>query len=1212
MTSIKTKGIEIEGNLNSSGTLDLSDGYLFLGQSYIEEETNNNNQTPKKSYMGTSESKGNVSRDLYNMNTNGPIKFNNTQEDAKFIVSKFPTLVSEFPFLSNEPWIYPIAKNWTQQTEFNIGISPDFPIYKTLGKGLGTINFFKVAKPQPGNKTQAGNITEYKNNGITLGNLEKSIKEGPTYPSNGKILAGTLVQLYSQINEDGVKETCVIPYQTGRGIPMYSNNYQPTDVPSITQYPPWGELKWNDGETMSPSLASGVEPGNNNACVGIVLDTYTSTLPNKRIFIEKEPSPNQPAKDPHEKWFNHPAPHTTPAKSVKDGKIQGFLSPGPNLSSTYWSPWPDFYAYQSGSPIPILTRGVTTARIGAACNIALTSYGVKFNISATDETWIPVSCIPLFQGERLEAGSYIYSSVKGQLMTAGPSLPNPLSSNFIQSIRNLENPLPPLIGQTQWDEYIDATWGNIGWTGTPGLSFSNIPDSGVATMETLKGKHIENLNQSNQGSIIVQPITFIGPDPSLGNILVPFFLPSETNLPSFQLNPDNLSQIIKDRTNLPGVSGRCKLAQSVPNKAQPIGVLMESVEGTGKWTYTGLNTTEYDSTVAIIKGGASYPSLFTSTPTTGGTGAGAEAQWSQNITEPGFLGTLVEPVTLSSPGVGYTDGDILTIKDNSLLYSSTQYKGNTATVVIDTTTSELTLTSGGSGYTAYPDVFTHNMSKNSVYFSFDISVTGELSPSGVTVSEDWPQDFSRYPVGTQFKVIQGNNESAIIQVTGELSYTSTPITIISAGTGYLPFSQMNTIFETVQINTFALSPRLSINSSGGSVLSTSIKNYGSGTEKGDIILLAQEYDTGIVLGDQNAVINFPGMPPGGQDIIVGCPCYPKGTIFQTQDDLGNLQTLTLETLSIDPLVQDKNVPTSWNIVAPGAVDFSGTVFTNGGQNMIEPWYISRNYRIKYEGGVVTPMQGGQGYNTNNTYGLTTFNISANSLRMRFTVVGGLITAKVSGDPVSDIFDFNDDRYIFDPVEGTEVRLLTDFIPEDQQTIVKLVAPPPNIQTVFIKNTSVFNALPDGDYMFHTQRLDQENPIVSCSTLNELDIGFNQQMFSYINLEEPGVNNKKDDIILVVNKEEQKNISNVIFRYNDNRPTADFPPFAKVRGFKVENTSNAWKRYSEIMSTTLNLLDKQVLIELRPTAPVTLEDEGPSSTLRTSLMPQTKNYWKEFY
>lgn len=1176
--SIKSNGVEITNNLTTNGVLDFDNGYLFLGNSYLKSPNTEQTYVPSQSYAGTSESRGNVSRNMYNLNSSGPVIFNETLSDAQQTILKYTDIVSTNPALTNYPWLYPpsVINDWTENTQDSFKLSNTFPIYKVLGKGLGEVKFFKTGNMQYGDESSAGTTESYEPNGLTFGTNQSSTRE-LIYPFNGRIYSGTLVQFITSKNEiTGIKETCVIPYQNGRGIPLYSTNFCPST--KLTEFSPFGELKWPlSGNTISPSLASGTEPGDSSSCVGIVLDTYSST--NKRLFNYTPQNLLQPVDSPHDKWYNHPAPHTVSAASIKSlnpmrPDTQGFLSPGPNLSGTYYAPWPEYYAYKETEPIPVLTRGITTARIGATCNIALTSYGIKQQISATDESWVPVSCIPLFQGERLEAGSYVYASVKGQLMTSGPR--NPLTRTPY--------------GQTPWDVFVDSTWGNIGWTGTPGLSFCNIPDSTTAILEVLKtstgtSKSIPYLNQSNQGSIIVHPITTIGPDPSIGNPITYTFYPNPADPKEKETN--------EQRRNLKGISGRCILPQHVPDKAQPIGIVLETIEGTGKWDYSGFSLSDYDPTVQITKGGVSYLTNPTSVDLTGGTGTGKEGTWTTFIEGYPNLGTITGTPTETVAGVGYVDGDVLTFKDDSLVYSTTQYKGNNTTV--SSTGTALTLTSGGSGYTADSTLInTHNLSRNNVYFKFDISAGGELSQSATSVGSDYPQDFSIYPIGTQFRVIQGSNSSAIFEVADDMTYSSIgTLTLIDAGTGYSPAPQNNTIFETQVINTFNFNCVVSYITGGDNISTATITDYGSGNTAGDLLVVLD--------GDNNATIKYPGIPPGYQEIIAGCSGYPTGYTCTTTKDDGSPLGLELATLSIDSLVNDKNVPTSFSEITPDAFVGPVTISCNDGENMAYPLYISNNFRVYYDSGIITPITGGSGYTTSTEN--DTYNISANSLRLKFTVLNSSIVSIVAGNPISPIFDFIENRYTFDPVNGTEVRLVSYEVPPDEQTVVRLISGPTNIEVEILKNIGVYFALSDGDWIFHTQRLDQTNPTVDLVSGDTSGI-------TSLALNTAGTNNQQNDLIIVKNKNQPTN--NLIFRFNDNRPYIDLPPFAEVAGFNVDTSTSAWDKYSNIMSSAVNLLDKQVLIELRPTAPMTMENEGPDAVMKSLFMPPTQNVWREFY
>ena len=73
--SVKAIGIEIINDLSTSGTLNFNNGYIFLGDSYQGETSIEKDILPTNTYAGTSESRGNMSRSLYNINTSGPILF---------------------------------------------------------------------------------------------------------------------------------------------------------------------------------------------------------------------------------------------------------------------------------------------------------------------------------------------------------------------------------------------------------------------------------------------------------------------------------------------------------------------------------------------------------------------------------------------------------------------------------------------------------------------------------------------------------------------------------------------------------------------------------------------------------------------------------------------------------------------------------------------------------------------------------------------------------------------------------------------------------------------------------------------------------------------------------------------------------------------------------------------------------------------------------
>lgn len=1209
MSSNKSISFKTE-QLSSSGSLNIADGYLFLGES--QEERQNTNELPKFSYAGTSETKGNVSRDIYNINTNGPVQFGSTQDDKSIQFKKFISQVKTNPILASFPWIYPQQENWTKETQTSLNSSDEFPIYKCLGKGLGEIEFFKVGSPIQGTEEKQGKA-HVSVNGETCGTHPKTNIQ---YPFNGKIYAGTLVELVTE-EVNGIKETKVIPYQKGRGIPPYSNSFQPSNVSTLGQFLPFGEILWpNSNNTIEPSLAVGIEPGDSNKCIGIVLDTFSTTIPDNRIFKYDTP-PN--TSNFNEPWYNHPAPFTVPATSVKNAETtpytQGFLSPGPNLSGGYWAPWPDYYAYQPGDPVPVLTKGITTARIGAAYNIALTTYGIKKQISATDESWVPVVCIPLFQGERLEAGSYIYSSVKGHCCTPGPIVPN------YYKYDGTDTSPSGIIGQTPWDLFVDSTWGNIGWTGTPGLSFSAIPDSGVAIAETLKDssgefKTIPFLNQANQGSIIVHPISSIQPTPATGNAYG-----TRRNQKSFNVNQlSEIEEIFNNRKELRGISGRCMLPQPAPEKCQPIGILLETIEGKGKWDYTGIpdfSTINFEefSDISPQKGGVSYVQSGTIVPVRGGTGSNMEVSWAENTQFYPNLGTITALPAIINAGVGYSDGDIVTIQDNTLIYNTTpQYKSNNASYVFNAGQLEFNTGGEGSNYDGQgtnPGI-TFNSSRNNAYLYFGTTGTGQLTSSNLNVGSTHFQDFEMYPVGTILRILDDNvleQNQAIIEITSTISYESKNVSILNSGDTYPLLSER--VYEHEVINWNFRQPILTTVTDSGKVLSSTIISYGAGNIRGDLLILTQP------TSDKNAVIAYPGIPAGNQEITHAVPWY-SSLVLPTQRAGTTIDDgLIVNLVKIDSLRQSEY---NEKVAIMAKVDTLGSPVADtvyevivepppGTQYVPSPLYASRKFSLLYTNtGELKVHAGGSNYTSGTD--IVCYNLTANSLRLRYTVTDGIVTSKVVGDPFGDDWGYISSRYTFDQTNGTQLKLLDSNVPFGFETIVRLVSEggPNGIETEIVQPGGYYNTLANGNWMFQTQRIDQTNPKVRINVA-QFSPDFRDGTVQEITLLDPGVGNSDGDLILVT---QEGSDNNCVFIYKDNRILIDVPPFATSSKFRVDKSEEAWEKYSNIMSNTVNLLDKQVLIELRPTSGNTMENIYPSGVINWFNAPSTNNLYETFY
>ena len=564
--------VEITNSFISLSKTIIDGGYLFYGSEQGW------NPTPFPSGVGTAYSQGNDVRSLTQLGSTGPVRYGPTPEDTALLqaiwgAALLPTYFFDAaglrPLLTfvlttaGFGWMNPYTANWSTQTQISQNTSPVYPIYKYLGRGLGEVQFYG-ASPTPVSQTTLP--IGFGHPGVP-GAAIKSTTETeqgtlatpypvpfpsspfPPYPTSGLIYAGMLVQFVNFTNEDGLQEVRIIPYQQGRG--WLPTNFFANDagiLPYTNSFDMYGDAYWPsivpaappvlDAQIIAPQIAPGVYPGFNNAAVGIVLETtapkgeamfgyQTPETPNPIMGAFDFFNPqNCPIAIPLEtvEWDGHPAPFTSQTSG----------SSPLNSSATSWAPWPYYYAYkgreENTDAVPVLTRGVTTAVIGATVNVAIypAIWEVQGGVPPTGPTTVTVPWIPLFEGEHIEAGSYVYAAVRGY--DKNPTLTAP-----------------------------NNDWEPPGWTGTPGQSLYFIPDQGIplamAEIVDPNGAGGQNsipqpalpfYTQSNQGSIIVHPITF---DPSL--------------------------------------SGRDPLITLPPPLAQPIGVVLETIEGTGTYVVDG-------------------------------------------------------------------------------------------------------------------------------------------------------------------------------------------------------------------------------------------------------------------------------------------------------------------------------------------------------------------------------------------------------------------------------------------------------------------------------------------------------------------------------------------------------------------------------------------------------------------------------------------------
>jgi hypothetical protein len=1176
------------------------DAYIFQGTLHQDQTTDHHQGLAYlptlKTYLGTSNTQANEYRDLFFLNNNGAVEFNETLDDRRQILTKFADYVIANPVLSYYPYLYPLSifQDWSARTQTFLDLSKSRPdtnrIYKHLGKGLGDIVFYK-----------SGN----------------AIANDPElYDYNGYLYSGTLVQLHTQLSEtSGVYETVVIPYQSGRGIPDYSRNYYPeTSTTTNAETPPWGPLQYD------PEIAPGVFPGKNTVCVGIVLDSFTQPGVPERSFIYSEPSgftSEQLDTDTHVKYLNRPAPHTAPAVSfvtdLTQPKTQGFLSPGPNLSGVYFSPWPRYYAYQPGDPVPILTKGITTARIGAAYNIAVMTYGVRTQISSTDEVWVPVQSIPLFQGERLEAGSYIYAAVKGHTMTAGPFQdidPDTLAGDNTQYVAE------GVLGQTPWDHFVDSTYGNYGVTGTPALSFSNIPDTSVSILQTLPDisgntATISHLHQAAQGSIIVQPVTSIGPSPAIGNA----YLQTQIELSTQSLTEAEAAAIREERTDLPGISGRCMLPQTNPELAHPIGILLETIQGTGKWTFTGLplDSITFPTTVDPVVSGAVYGSGVTlgNTPLRGGSDTGKEATFTTLNQYYPILGGVTTPITETVVGgAGYLVGDILTFQDDSLTYNLTpQYKDNNAAVEITALgpPATLELHAEGSGYTTASLVSTFNLSLNNGYFFFETAAS-QISPvaGGVANPNLYFQKLDVYI--PEYTIIRVLDATPLVSEQGYFRFDDYPdatdqnMVTLTNGTNYPNIA--DSYYETLIIDYNRFPPSVDIVAAGGQITSITISDYGAGNVQSDRLLILD--------GEFNAVFEYPEIPLGYQELIAAVPTYDES--LGPYDSYVASTGATTNTL-FDVYSQPANDPTE---IVPVAmfINTLGTAVAGTDYNLrylsgythVDPWYHGNRSGVEYTAATdVIPIRGGTGYTT--ATGVSCYNLTANPLRLLYAIQNETLQSYVTQvPPYSDAnFLFDTSRYTFDATNGTQVRVLYDGTETDRQEILRLedFDVLTGLTASEVRSGGLYAGLADGQYIFQTQRLDQTNPTV--------DITVTSGRIRTVRLNTLGTGNQNGDLILIT--QSGTDSDNAVFIFNDNMPTVDYPPYAtrSLPNYKIDTSEAAWERYADVMSSAVNLLDRQVLVELHTGQESEfMENITPYAFVGGQNAPPTEDLYKNQY
>ena len=370
---------------------------------------------------------------------------------------------------------------------------------------------------------------------------------------------------------------------------------------------------------------------------------------------------------------------------------------------------------------------------------------------------------------------------------------------------------------------------------------SSIPDEGTAIIETRNPnnpKRLNYLNQSNQGSLIVHPITTINPAEQNGSGRMQLIGPSAYT------NADQGQSCVEQKF------ARLEKYPGTVERSLPVGNNLQKIEGTGRWNYTG---TIKNFTQNNFTNGFAYSLGFYNT--IGGTGSGATVE----ITAVDSNGSITG-VQIASVGMNYTNGDILTIVDNALNYGNGTININSLASVIYNN-SAVTINTRGSGYVSENGVEGYNLSANNLIVegTFGLPPVGAQFVILISVSIVSVTDVSRYPVGTVMRLYSTEvaiADQALIEV---LTNDGVNITIgiynwspgipVAGGRAVYASNDPSTFLFNTQIisqrrrtKSLMSSKNMSLSISAlndGTVDTVNILDMGTNNKNGDLILINQ-------------------------------------------------------------------------------------------------------------------------------------------------------------------------------------------------------------------------------------------------------------------------------------------------------------------------------------------------------------------------------------
>ncbi len=878
--------------------------------------------------VGSPYTQGNVLRSLFDINNNGVLLYAPTTLDKLNITTEYESIFNLYPNLRNYPYLTP---EYTYDISTISSNSKDFPIFRYPGKGFGNSEFYNASNSITGlpDVLCATTLNSYYFSNIFYGRLDVTngaSNTGLKYPYSGKLYSGNLVQLNIEENQDDSQfgNIKVTMYQNGRGIPNDdpTSPYFSGNQYGYAYYPTIPNLK------IMPELSTGCIPGNNNACLGVALNTespgcfpsgpgvegsplkakqstgggrYTSTR--DQIYkYNKDPNDLDTDTFYWEDWFYHPSPFTSPSVNISFNRVPRVLSPE-NSNQNYYAPWAKWYAYtgstgnlnfKNGDPVPVLSKGTVTTTVGSASNIGAQVYfepDVEEGDNPIDNpNYVSVSIVPLFQGEKVKLGSEVYATCLGHVITPEPIGFSPYPpASYDDASGNIRGfaPFPiedVLIGiqrdgrrENPWYDWFDPTYGATGWTGTPQYLLSGIPDEGTAIIETRNGKTLDYLNQSNQGTSIVQAVSTVSGASVSGSGRMDLIAPTgrrKVDRGAPRGGADGLNQKLDTRlTKFPG---------TVENSLC-IGNSLEEITGTGAWTYTG-TINDFDQTPDVV--GARYTTGLYDTRVATGSGKGATI----DVTAVSSDGSITI-AALNSNGSGYTNGDILTLMtpSGSLNWAkgTISYYQNCGSVVLDTITN-ITLNPFGSNYVSHHFVQGYNISANNLIIEATTTIntgienTFALISFITSVSVFDVSDVSRYPVGTFVALMNDDHPSnwAIVEVLTNDGISTITIGIVKNG-GRNVYEIGTFLYSTMIVSFSPDTPSKSDPAPQGTLVGGTIGTFPSV----EMSIVASGLQGTI---DEIKLINIPGNNKTNDLILVNQKGSDLNCIFQLKNEVSKI------------------------------------------------------------------------------------------------------------------------------------------------------------------------------------------------------------------------------------------------------------------------------------------------------------------------------------